>query len=270
MCCSVLQCVAVCCSVLQCVAVCCVAVKRYIWKEPYSCEKCVAVCCSVLCCSVLQRVAACCSVLWYIWRELYSFKTRHPDVKSALQCVAVCYVAATCSVLRREKRPPHVKFTIEINDRRFCHVKRALLLWKVCCSMLQCVVLQCVAACCSVLQCVAIYLKRAWLIWKETSRCEKCVAVCCSVLCCSELQRVAAWKETSTCEIYNWNEWSKILRLRTKETYTCKKRPTRVKSDLHMSKVTLKRAIAMHDGRNHAHEQKRLLNGKRELHMWKV
>jgi len=107
-------------------------------------------------------------------------------------------------------------------------------MWKMCCSMLQCVVLQRVAACCTVLQCVAVYLKRAVLIWNETSRCEKCVAVCCSVLCCSELQRVAAWTETSTCEIYDWNEWSKILRLRTKETYKCKKRPTRVKSDLHI------------------------------------
>jgi len=101
---------------------------------------------------------------------------------SVLQCVAVCcsvsqYVAVCCSVLWCSE-------TI--------HLKRALLMWKLCCSMLQCVVLQRVAACCSVLQRVAMccgiseenltHLKRDIQMWK----------VCCSVLQCAVLQRVAA------------------------------------------------------------------------------
>jgi len=58
------------------------------------------------------------------------------------------------------------------------------------CSVLQFVVLHCVAVCCSSLQCVAA---------AKTQGCLQCVAVCCSALqcvtvCCNALQQVAVAK----------------------------------------------------------------------------
>ena len=76
-------------------------------------------CCSVLQCSVLQCAAVCCSVL---------------------QRDAVC-----CSVLQYEHAEV-LRDAPAIYRRQTC----------MCCSVLQCSVLQCVAVCCSVLQCVAV------------------------------------------------------------------------------------------------------------------
>ena len=132
--------VAVCCSVLQCVAVCCSAF-------PFTATTNVSPV-SVRC-SVLKRVAACCSVLqWALFHIRYQRVFRM--CCSMLQRVAACRNVAQVGRVEVKGILPVCKDVtyVLINMCSHQHV-RCLRVFRMCCS-----VLQCVAVCCSVLQCV--------------------------------------------------------------------------------------------------------------------
>ena len=122
--CSVLQCVVVCCSVLQCVAACQTKHRK---KPVHTCRRSVLQCVA-LCCSVLLCVAVCCSVL---------------------QCAALCQTKyrkepARMGWLRLVGSSKlQLSFAKEPYKRDYILQKRLIILYAVCCSVLQCVAVSC-------------------------------------------------------------------------------------------------------------------------------